>query len=276
MVKVIRQSQSGVSRARNVGSDVASGDCVAFLDADDAWLPEKLEEQAVYLNTHPEVGAVFTRGWLWRASQDSWKWPRIPRADSHTSASIARYKDFILGIPASPSSLVIRRDTLRAVGQFDESMSRGEDFDFYFRLSFGHTAAVLHTRHVLYRRHDDNTTNKYCGYNAHAEVINRSVLALGRIDAFGNPFPKSELRRRLAGIHFQYGYMSFWNGRSLEAMKECALSVALGGGLIAVAYSAASAVPGARHVVRRLKRYARPASHTEPPSSEALIELPAV
>ena len=276
-IKVIRQLKAGVSRARNVGCEAASGECVAFLDADDAWLPGKLEEQAAYLTLHPEIAAVFTRGWLWRASGDSWTWPRVCRAESHAAASIANYKDFILGIPASPSSLVIRQDILRAVGKFDETLSRGEDFDFYFRLSFRHATAVLHSRHVLYRRHENNTTNSYCGYNAHADVIKRSVRAVGRIDAFANPFSRSELRRGLARIHFQYGYVNFWNGHSLEAMKECALSVALGGGLNAVAYCMASAVPGARHILHGVKRRARPAAQTEAPrpSDEALIEVPA-
>lgn len=273
-ITVIRQENAGVSRARNVGCEKASGECVAFLDADDAWLPGKLEEQAAYLNAHPEIAAVFTRGLLWRASGASWPWPRVHHTEPHAAASITTYKDFILGIPASPSSLVIRKSILREVGKFDESLSRGEDFDFYFRLSFRHTTAVLHNRHVLYRRHANNTTNTYCGYNAHADVIKRSVRTVGRVDAFGNPFSKSELRRGLAKIHFQYGYVNFWNGHSLEAMKECALSAAFGGGLNAVAYCVASVVPGARHILRGIKRHARPAAQTQAVSDETLIEMP--
>lgn len=274
LVKVIRQPQSGVSRARNVGCEAASGECVALLDADDVWFPDKLARQADYLNAHQSVGAVFTRGWFWRPSRDSWVWPSICPAERSASASIVRYKDFILGIPASPSSLVIRKEILRSVGKFDETLSRGEDFEFYFRLAFRNTTAVLHGRHVLYRRHDSNTTNKYCGYNAHAEVIKRSVRALGRVDAFGNPLLKSELRRRLARIHFQDGYANFWGGHPLDAIRECALSVAFGGGHNSIAYCVASAVPGSRYILRAIKRLARPAEQAEKPSEEALIELP--
>lgn len=275
LVNVVRQSQGGVSRARNAGCEVASGECVAFLDADDAWFPGKLEEQAVYLNANPNIAAVFTRGWLWRMSRDTWAWPNARLSELDPSATVVRYRDFILGIPASPSSIVIRKEILRSVGKFDETLSRGEDLDFYFRLSFNHITAVLHNRHVLYRRHEYNTTNKYCGYNAHADVIKRSVRTTGRIDAFGNSLSKSELRRRLARIHFQDGYGNFWSGNSLEAMKECALSVALGGGLNAMAYCVASAVPGARGILKELKRHIGSQVEVEESSEEALIELPA-
>src|SRR5436305_1935247 len=55
-VKCIAQKNSGIAAARNAGVAVSRGSLVAFLDADDIWLPGKLSTQVAYLLKHPEVG----------------------------------------------------------------------------------------------------------------------------------------------------------------------------------------------------------------------------
>ena len=58
--KVISRSNSGQGNARNVGIEHATGDLFAFLDADDLWLPEKLQVQVNLLDRQPEVDALFS------------------------------------------------------------------------------------------------------------------------------------------------------------------------------------------------------------------------
>jgi glycosyltransferase involved in cell wall biosynthesis len=57
-VILIRQANGGVARARNAAIDRATGDFVAFLDADDYWEPQKLERQLAVFEQHPELGLV--------------------------------------------------------------------------------------------------------------------------------------------------------------------------------------------------------------------------
>lgn len=60
-VKYLYQEHSGVSVARNKAIQMAEGEFVAFLDADDMWAPEKLEKQVSYLDAHPECSMIFTK-----------------------------------------------------------------------------------------------------------------------------------------------------------------------------------------------------------------------
>jgi glycosyltransferase involved in cell wall biosynthesis len=55
----------GISATRNLGIEHASGEYIAFLDADDLWLPEKLARQVAILESHPEVAMVYNSTWMW-------------------------------------------------------------------------------------------------------------------------------------------------------------------------------------------------------------------
>ena len=58
-LRVIRQDHQGSAAARNSGLRLASGELMAFLDADDRWAPRNLERQAAFLRDHPEVDITF-------------------------------------------------------------------------------------------------------------------------------------------------------------------------------------------------------------------------
>ena len=118
-------SNKGAAAARNTGIRASHGELVAFLDADDIWLPEKLSNQVALLENHPEYGGCVT-GFRYETEEG-------------TSIEITRKPDswlreFSKGCAIAPgTTLIIRRVCYDSVGYYDEAMPRHEDFDWLLR-----------------------------------------------------------------------------------------------------------------------------------------------
>ncbi len=127
--RVIHQENSGVSAARNAGLARADGEWIAFLDADDVWLPEKLSLQLDLARRFPESDLIFSNYFLWDGSRDlSLRY--ISRKKFPQGKILQRLIFFnLFGL----SSVVLRQKILQDVGGFDETFSIGEDWDLWLR-----------------------------------------------------------------------------------------------------------------------------------------------
>jgi glycosyltransferase involved in cell wall biosynthesis len=147
-VRYIRQENSGESLARNNGIKAAQGEFIAFLDADDLWMPEKLSRQMQLLHEHPEYGAAICHVTFFLGEGNVI--PEGFRPELLKSESVGRV----------PSALLARRTAFDKVGLFDPSLSTSQDVDWFARandqgLKIGIVSKVLLRKRI----HDTNASN---------------------------------------------------------------------------------------------------------------------
>lgn len=132
-VRLHRQPNGGAASARNRGIELATGELIAFLDADDYWEPHKLEHQLALLARHPEVGLVASHSYQEPPGQPRYTYSVLP----------SRYHDRVLSGRGAEtvevarriwtSTVVVRRSVLGEL-RFDTSLVTAEDVDLWIRL----------------------------------------------------------------------------------------------------------------------------------------------
>lgn len=133
-VQLLRQSNQGVSAARNSGVGRARSDCVAFLDADDWWLPDHLEQVRSLVHTHPEA-ALFSTAHVVQRPDGVFR-PRGTLAEGSTGLVDEFFLAFSRNLSLVHSSTaVVRRTALLDVGGFPAGVRRGEDIIVWLKLA---------------------------------------------------------------------------------------------------------------------------------------------
>ncbi len=159
-VHVIRNERAGrPSVGRNVGIRHARGKFIAFLDADDLFLPNKLKQQVLYLKKNPQTALCyhFVQEFWNKKSSDSpppTYWARIDLERNAFETLMTR------GNTVCTSSILVRRSVLEAIGPIDEApeLRAVEDYDILLRIA--HRYRIGRVPGVLgrYRVHPSNIT----------------------------------------------------------------------------------------------------------------------
>lgn len=181
-VRPFRQRNQGVSAARNRALAEAQGSFIAFLDSDDVWQPWKLDLQMQLFRAQPQLVMC----WTDMAAIDEAGRPVLPRylrrmysayerlADGHPFAELRKLEELVPEAPAHlhgagcglgdiygtmlygnlvhTSTAVLRREVVRQIGGFDETMRRGgEDYKFHLATCRHGATALLDVPSILYR-----------------------------------------------------------------------------------------------------------------------------
>ena len=154
-IHYIGQENAGVGAARNAGLKTASGDYIAFLDADDLWLPEKLEVQLEGAKKHPESGLIACDGIRFDGTGARGKLfgeSLAKRLHAATEGEVTGYvyRDLIKGnLISAPVQTLIPRSVVENMGPMLEDVHTCEDWDYYLRIAL--TYPITFHRHLLVR-----------------------------------------------------------------------------------------------------------------------------
>ncbi len=156
----------GPNAARNLGFHHSKGDYIALLDADDIWLPQKLEKQVAILEAQPEAGMVYgsTLMWYsWTGNPEDAKRDRQRRLGFQTDVLVQPpilLRLFLQRKAETPGtcSVLIRRELIKKVGEFEESF-RGmyEDQAFFYKFCLNAPVFIESGCWDKYRQHPNST-----------------------------------------------------------------------------------------------------------------------
>jgi len=131
-VRLLSKPNGGLSSARNAGIQAARGEYVAFLDADDWWMPEKLARQVSAMQARPDTVFCSTAARLVNPKGEMVGEWRCGSCHGSTLEAIFSINAHVAG---SGSAVVARRQALLDTGGFDERLRSLEDIDMWMRLA---------------------------------------------------------------------------------------------------------------------------------------------
>jgi len=178
----------GAAASRNHGISLSSGEYVALLDADDVWLPRKLEEQVTIFTAHPEIGMIYGRSEYWYSwtglkddrHRDFAPEPGLPTETAHRPPDML-LRSYPLGTAPTPcpSDMLLRRQAIERTGGFEESFhgiyQLYEDQAFLAKIYLEEAVWVASACWDRYRIHPDSCVSSV-NKGGHYHTVRRFYL----------------------------------------------------------------------------------------------------
>ncbi len=257
IIYVRHETNKGIGVARNTGVLNSSGEYIAFLDDDDAWLPQKLELQCKLLDSSPaNVGVVYTGGYTfdWKSKKTTRQ--RTPRHRGNILDTL-RAGNCI----GTSSRVMVRKSCFDKVGLFDDALLYGEDFDMWVRLAREFQFDFVEEPLILYTRHEVKLTTNYA----------KRLCGAKRIFEKHREYFSTD-KRRYARLHFQLGLLYCYNGEMGKGRRALLQAIKLSPYQAKFYYYLGVSLLGAHG----LKQWIRLTKHIRNTFSAAAPELPSV
>jgi glycosyltransferase involved in cell wall biosynthesis len=225
-VKCLRHaSRSGSASApRNTGLRHAVGECIAFLDADDILLPDRIGNQVEFLSSHPEVGLVFSdyRNFTASGPADRTHFQTCSRLQrmlsgksslvlsSNEARALLAQENF-----GSACTFMLRRELLKIETGFEPTLRSSEDFHFYYRLSRHTQVGVVNEVAMMRRLHDSNMSA------ALMQMLSEGIRSRDMLrESETEPAMRGYLGRYIAECHASRARRYADGGEYLQALRE--------------------------------------------------------
>lgn len=191
-LKVFSYENGGLPSARNRGIAKATGDFITFIDADDLWSIDKLERQFLALKENPKAAVAYS----WTQTIDEQGNPLHKYHPVFLKGNV--YLEILVNnFIASGSNILVRRDAISTVGEFDSTLKSCEDWDFYIRLASKYHFAVVPDWQILYRQSSNAMTSK-------VEVMEAAALTVIEKAFQSAPDKYQHLKRKSLAWIYEY------------------------------------------------------------------------
>ena len=171
-IRLLQQSNKGVSSARNMGIRSSNSDWVALLDSDDEWFPQKLEKQVMTLSQSPDIKFCHTEE-IWIRNG-----VRVNQMKKHQKYGGHIFNKCLDMCRISPSSVLFHRSILDDVGYFDKDQKVCEDYDLWLRITAKYP--VLYIDEPLIKKyggHEDQLSRVKDGIESHRiKVLEKLIM----------------------------------------------------------------------------------------------------
>ena len=217
-LRILTYPNAGLAASRNRGITEATGEYVAFLDADDLWTPDKLAAQFKQLQANPDAAVAYS----WTDFIDGSGCFVRPAAHFTVSGNVFS-RLLLTNFLDNGSNPLISKQALIEVGGLDESLKAAEDWDLYLRLAARYPFVVVTSPQVLYRVSADSMSGN---------VFRQETETLKVINKVFSQAPESLKYLRPYSLANVYKYLTFkaLNGypirnRGLVAIKFLLLAI---------------------------------------------------
>lgn len=207
--RTVRQANAGGNPARNNGIEHATGKYIAFLDSDDAWLPEKLGKQLLKFDA-PEVGAVYCG-----VQHMDFETGRVlePSARQYAEGDLLEQL-LVRDVTVQTSAYIVRKEIFDTVGSFDTALLARQDWEMWIRIAAACQIASVPEILVNFREHEgertaSNPQKEIDAYRMirkkHAHLLNQSSIAC-RLRA------RAAYYKRMGRVNHKQPSLNSWQG----------------------------------------------------------------
>jgi glycosyltransferase involved in cell wall biosynthesis len=225
----VQDENGGASLARNKGIEIAQGELIAFIDSDDALMPEHLEKAVASFNEHPDLGLfccdstmidadgnILAAGKTWHQTLAA-----IKNYDVRTDF---RSLDDVFAFSNCFPGFTLRRQVFEELGAFDQDIFPADDYDLALRVA-GSRYKVLYLHEPLCRRreHDGQCSGIHNSVKTCEKMLEALERAIERDPE--KLLNRDRVRQRLAEVQFEIGVSQMKEGRSAGGAARVAGSI---------------------------------------------------
>lgn len=162
-ITYLSKENEGLCKTLNIGLEMTHGKYVSFIASDDAWLPSRIEEGVLFLESNRNIGMVFSDAFFTNFNEKSalkyseYK-PKIKKLFKNSIQNSNIYEAMLVENIVLALTVLIRKECIDNVGIFDESLEF-EDYDMWLRVTSKYPIAYIDKPLAFYRIHDSNISN---------------------------------------------------------------------------------------------------------------------